>query len=224
VRRFGLVALTIAATVVAISVSRLQYAAPASAHSRLMSAYPAQATSAPTPRAVVLTFDETVQAASSSMSVTDTDHEDHVLGTPSSSLSRTTVTQQLDHPLKPGRYQVTYRVQAADTHVITGSFTFRSVDPESGQASVTGSASAAAAASSAVTPARTQSPREPGNAGGWHLLGLLAVLAGAAAAAALTCAGGLRWRGPGRRVRTLQAAQRSGCPDEGGPSTVRRGG
>jgi methionine-rich copper-binding protein CopC len=125
VRRLLLPLLTavLAATLSVVS------AAPASAHTRLVSSTPSQGGSADAPTEVVLVFSEPVQAGLSAMSVRGADGEEQVSGSPSEGGDGASVSQALQGPLEPGTYTVAYRVLAGDGHPVTGSFEITAVAP-----------------------------------------------------------------------------------------------
>jgi hypothetical protein len=97
-------------------------AAPAFAHTRLVSSTPVAGTPAEAPAEVVLVFSDPVQPGLSAVSVTGSDGEEHVAGSPAAGGDGATVTQPLRAPLEAGTYRVAYRVLAADGHPVTGTF------------------------------------------------------------------------------------------------------
>jgi copper transport protein len=102
------------------------FTAPASAHAYLERTAPA-ATSIlkASPAAVTLTFDESVIAAKDALQLYD-DHLQRVelgpTGHPGGRGSEIQAT--VPSPLPKGTYTVTWRVTSADTHVVSGGFTF----------------------------------------------------------------------------------------------------
>ncbi len=104
-------------------------AAPASAHTRLVSSTPAQGLPAEAPSEVVLVFNEPVRPGLSALSVRGDDGEEHVAGSPTTGAEDGSVAQALHAPLDPGSYTVAYRVLASDGHPVTGSFEITAVAP-----------------------------------------------------------------------------------------------
>jgi hypothetical protein len=115
-------------------------AAPAAAHTRLVSSTPAAGATAEAPDEVVLVFSDPVQPGLSAVSVTGEGGE-HAAGTPSARGDGTSVSQALRAPLAPGTYRVAYRVLASDGHPITG------------ELEITAAAATAPAPTSAALPA-----------------------------------------------------------------------
>ena len=126
-------------------------AAPAWAHTRLVSSTPSAGASVEAPAEVVLVFNDPVQPGLSALSVTGADGEEHVDGTPTSGGDGSSVVQALRSPLAPGTYQVAYRVLAADGHPVTGTFEITAVAPAD-------AAPTPAASTSAPTPTPVPSP------------------------------------------------------------------
>ena len=138
---------TVLAAVAAALLGTAVAAAPAWAHTRLVSSTPSAGASAEAPGEVVLVFDDPVQPALSALSVTGADGREQAAGTPAAVGDGSTVSQALRAPLEPGTYRVAYRVLAADGHPITGAYEF------------TAAASAAPTAEpAAATPPTTPSP------------------------------------------------------------------
>jgi methionine-rich copper-binding protein CopC len=158
-------------------------AAPAWAHTRLVSSTPAQATPAEAPREVVLVFTDPVQPGLSAVSVTGSDGEEQASGAPSGGGDATWVSQALHSPLEPGTYRVGYRVLAADGHPVTGSFEITAVAPAAAAPTPTPSRPTSATTSTdALRPAAGLSddgglPLLPLVVGGLVLAGVTGVLA-----------------------------------------------
>jgi copper resistance protein C len=104
-------------------------AAPAWAHTRLVSSVPAAGQPAVAPDEVVLVFSDPVQAGLSALSVRGPDGEEQVDGSPTAGADEVSVSQALRAPLPPGTWTVAYRVLAADGHPVTGSFEVTTVAP-----------------------------------------------------------------------------------------------
>jgi methionine-rich copper-binding protein CopC len=102
-------------------------AAPAWAHTRLVSSTPSAGAPVEAPGEVALVFTDLVQPDLSALSVRDADGEEHVSGAPSPGGDGSSVSQALRSPLEPGTYRVAYRVLAADGHPVTGSFEITAV-------------------------------------------------------------------------------------------------
>lgn len=138
-------------TVLAAALSVLT-AAPAWAHTRLVSSTPATGQPAEAPSEVVLVFSDPVQAGLSALSVRGADGAEHVSGSPSPGSDDASVSQALRSPLEPGTYTVAYRVLAADGHPVTGSF---EVTATGGAAPATGAATPASSPTAGTSPAPT---------------------------------------------------------------------
>lgn len=145
--------LLLLSTVLAATLAVLT-AAPAWAHTRLVSSTPSQGGSAEAPAEVVLVFSEPVQPGLSAMSVRGADGEEQVSGSPSEGGDDASVSQALRAPLEPGTYTVAYRVLAGDGHPVTGSFEITAVAPA-------GAAPAVPVSSPAPTPAATTGALTP---------------------------------------------------------------
>lgn len=84
------------------------------------------------PTEVVLCFDDEVGKRYLELAVIDLDRKKRVdnkevhRDASDPSIARTTLKQ----PLSPGHYMVRYRVQSADTHIITGQYAFRILPSE----------------------------------------------------------------------------------------------
>ncbi|HEX3705006.1 MAG TPA: copper resistance protein CopC [Mycobacteriales bacterium] len=101
-------------------------AAPASAHAVVERSTPAAGTVLRTsPPALSLVFDETVLAANDALHLYDDRLTAVRLGATSHPQGRgSVITAPVRTALGPGTYTVTWRVTSADTHVVSGSFTF----------------------------------------------------------------------------------------------------
>ena len=127
--------------------------APAWAHTSLVSSTPSAGAPAEAPAEVVLVFSDPVQPGLSALSVTGSDGEEHVAGSPAAGGDGSTVTQPLRAPLEAGTYRVAYRVLAADGHPVTGSFEITATAPAA--------AAPTAPASGTPAPASTEPTTEP---------------------------------------------------------------
>ncbi len=125
-------------------------AAPAWAHTRLVSSVPAEGQPAVAPAEVVLVFSDPVQAGLSALSVRGPDGEEQVDGSPTAGADGASVAQALRAPLPPGTWTVAYRVLASDGHPVTGSFELTTV---AAPASAPSSAAPASAAPPSAAPA-----------------------------------------------------------------------
>lgn len=101
----------------------LTAAAPASAHTSLSASTPAAGTAVAAPREVALSFSGPVLERLAAVSVRGADGRERSRGGPVLR-GRATLVQPLDPPLTPGRWQVAYRVVAADGHPLTGRVAF----------------------------------------------------------------------------------------------------
>ena len=140
VRLRTMLAITVAAVFIGV-VS----AAPASAHTALQSASPADGSAVRPPAQIVLTYNEPVQFTQ--VVVTDAAGRQYQSGKPVN--VDNTVTQQLATTPPNGRYTVAWRVVAPDGHPVEGTYKF----------TVTGSSATAPAAAPAAPsgPAGTSS-------------------------------------------------------------------
>ena len=101
----------------------LAVATAAHAHAFLDHAEPRVGSTVPTaPKDVVLTFSQNVEAAFSSIEVSDAKGARVDLGKPV--VSATTMRVNLK-PLPPGTYHVRWRVMSVDTHSTEGNFSFQ---------------------------------------------------------------------------------------------------
>ena len=118
-----------AAVVLAVVVTALLAgAAPAFAHTRLLSSDPTDGASLPTPpEQVALTFNENMQPAFSTLTVVGPDGTAYQSG-PVTASGGTVSTAVL--PLGPaGRYEIGYRVVSDDGHPVSGSVAFTLTTP-----------------------------------------------------------------------------------------------
>ncbi|MEI9888574.1 MAG: copper resistance CopC family protein [Rhizomicrobium sp.] len=100
----------------------LASAAPALAHTHLVDATPAAGASlTASPAEVVMHFTGALEPAFSNIVVTD--EKDHVVDSGPSVADGTTMRVPLK-PLKPGRYEVTWRAVSIDTHLSDGKYFF----------------------------------------------------------------------------------------------------
>ena len=169
----GLVGLTaLAAAPSALTTSRGYAAAPAPAHSALVSVVPAdQAVLDSGPTELVLTFNEDINPRFVQVALT---RSGSVVPTEAATVSGRVVRSALTAP-GPGGYRMAYRVVSADGHPISGetSFTVRGATapgtippataPPAGSASATASAPGGPTAG-AVPAAAATAPATPGNA------------------------------------------------------------
>ncbi|PAZ09441.1 hypothetical protein CLM62_46970 [Streptomyces sp. SA15] len=114
----------------------LSSAAPASAHAALTGSDPQQgAVVDKAPTQVSLTFSEQVSTSADSLRVLDPQGKPVQRGKPSN-VSGTTYTVQLHSGLPDGTYTVTYQVVSADSHPVSGAYTFSIGAPSSTSVSV----------------------------------------------------------------------------------------
>jgi methionine-rich copper-binding protein CopC len=112
----------------AAGVALVGFAAPASAHDRLVSSDPADgATVVVLPAAVTLEFSDEVMSTGTQVVVTK-DGED--VGAAPAQVAGATVTAALPPDLANGDYAVAWRAVSADGHPIEGSFGFAVAVPE----------------------------------------------------------------------------------------------
>ncbi|RLK61292.1 copper resistance CopC family protein [Actinokineospora cianjurensis] len=113
----------LAATLLLAGAAVLGTAVPASAHAELKSSDPAKgATVAQVPTKVTLTFTDTVTTVVDSVSVSGPDSVRWVVGTPEVAGAVVTVPVT---PVGPaGAYQIEYRVNSDDGHIVSGAVDF----------------------------------------------------------------------------------------------------
>lgn len=150
----------------------LGVAAPAFAHTRLQSTDPADGTSlAAGPQRVVLTFNESLPAEFSAITVIGPDGTAYQTGPVTA--DGTTISTAVS-PLGPaGRYEIGYRVVSDDGHPVEGKVAFTLTAP--GPAAATSTAAAPAAptpVAAAPEPADTPAPVWPWIAGAVVLVGV----------------------------------------------------
>ncbi|MFI6933560.1 copper resistance CopC/CopD family protein [Streptomyces sp. NPDC050287] len=118
----------------------LTTAAPASAHAALTGSDPQQGVVVDkAPTQVTLTFSEQVSTSADSLRVLDPKGKPVQSGKPSN-VSGTTYAVQLHSGLPDGTYTVTYQVVSADSHPVSGAYTFSVGKPSATSAAVSGPA------------------------------------------------------------------------------------
>jgi len=119
------------AALITVAVAGLAFAASASAHPKLLASMPAAKSAVSTPRTITLKFNEKLMQQLTGIDLTMTS----MPGTPNKPMKIAgfkavvgddgkTVTAQLPKPLTTGGYRVDWHAVAADTHRMTGSYTF----------------------------------------------------------------------------------------------------
>ncbi|MFF4015613.1 copper resistance CopC/CopD family protein [Streptomyces sp. NPDC001843] len=122
----------------AVTGALLAGAGPASAHAALTGSDPAQGVVVKkAPEQVSLTFSEQVSMNDDSLHVLDPAGKKVDVGKPSN-ISGTTYAVQLKSGLKDGTYTVTYQVVSADSHPVSGAYTFSVGAPSQTTVSVSG--------------------------------------------------------------------------------------
>jgi copper transport protein len=122
----------------AVTGALLAGAGPASAHAALTGSDPAQGVVVKkAPEQVSLTFSEQVSMNDDSLHVLDPKGKKVDVGKPSN-ISGTTYAVQLKSGLKDGTYTVTYQVVSADSHPVSGAYTFSVGAPSRTTVSVSG--------------------------------------------------------------------------------------
>ncbi len=96
---------------------------PAAAHARLVSAEPVVNASISAPAAVVLHFNEALQAKISSFRLTDVDGKP-VAVTVKAAPDEKSLAATPNAPLAPGLYTVSWTVAGADAHPMKGTYSF----------------------------------------------------------------------------------------------------
>ncbi|MFI9250700.1 copper resistance CopC/CopD family protein [Streptomyces sp. NPDC053069] len=115
---------TLVLLLLAVTGALLAGAAPASAHAALTGSDPAQGVVVKqAPSQVALTFSEKVAMNDDSLRVLDPKGKPVQTGTPAN-LSGTTYAVRLKSGLGKGTYTVTYQVVSADSHPVSGAYTF----------------------------------------------------------------------------------------------------
>jgi copper resistance protein C len=187
-------ALRLVAATVAACVVMLLGAAPAFAHTRLLSSDPADESTLDTaPESVSLTFNEDIEARFASMSVVGPDGTNYATGQVSAVGGQVSTTVSLLGPA--GVYQVGYRVVSDDGHPVQGKVSFTLTAPGPGASApspVPATADSAArpaaeAAPSSAPEVATTAQQAAGDGGApiWPWIVGAVVLVGAGAAAAL---------------------------------------
>ncbi len=177
-----------AAVVLAVVVTALLAgAAPAFAHTRLLSSDPTDGASLPTPpEQVALTFNENMQPAFSTLTVVGPDGTAYQSG-PVTASGGTVSTAVL--PLGPaGRYEIGYRVVSDDGHPVSGSVAFTLTTPGPAASSgvpvppVTSAVAPPPPPPADIAPAAAST--DEGGAPAWPwILGAIVLVAGGAVAA-----------------------------------------
>ncbi|MGW2636500.1 copper resistance protein CopC [Streptomyces sp. NPDC001348] len=122
----------------AVTGALLAGAGSASAHAALTGSDPAQGVVVKkAPEQVSLTFSEQVAMNDDSLHVLDPKGKKVDVGKPSN-ISGTTYAVQLKSGLKDGTYTVTYQVVSADSHPVSGAYTFSVGSPSQTTVSVSG--------------------------------------------------------------------------------------
>lgn len=110
------------ALVAAIGLSAAGTAAQAHAH--LVSATPAADATVSSPKALSLTFSETLEPKFSGVELTTAHGKTVPLATSVSAKDHMTITGALSAPLAPGGYKVMWHVVSSDGHRMKGAFAF----------------------------------------------------------------------------------------------------
>lgn len=137
-------------------------AAPAAAHTALVSSDPAEgATVATAPAQVTLTFTEAALALGTVVEVRGPDERVVSAGEPV--LTGTSVSQALAGELPAGRYTALWRATSADGHPIEGTLTFTAEGPTTAGApgAAPGDATGGPTDAATATPEPTTTPTEP---------------------------------------------------------------
>jgi methionine-rich copper-binding protein CopC len=127
----------------------LAIAAPASAHTELVSSAPAADSTAASPTAVKLTFSEQIDVRFARVSVTGPGGAEVTVGKPT--VTGTIVSQPIA-PREPGRYTAAYRIVSADGHPVSDSLSFTVSAPSSSRPEP----------APTLTPAATRTPADRG--------------------------------------------------------------
>lgn len=182
----------VALALMVLTITALGVARPVSAHAQLVESTPsANAVLEETPTEIVLTFDEEVDAANSSITVFGRDGAPVSVGEVTAVADRRVIRAPID-ALGDGTYAVLWRTLSVDGHVVEGAFSFH-VGPGGGADGAT--------LIEQVSAGRRESPAVARLAGvlrGMSMLGVMVVIgAGLVAAATRVRAGDTR------RARTL---------------------
>jgi copper resistance protein C len=173
-----------AAVTLLAALALLLGAGPAFAHTRLLGSDPADGTSLDTtPQRVSLTFNESISAEFTQLTVVGPDGGRYESGAVSADGGTVSIGVQ---PLGPtGRYEIGYRVVSADGHPVTGSVAFTLTTAGPG----TAAAIAPAQGPAAPPPPAAAPPAAPQEASGgmplWPWIVGAVVLVGAGVAVAL---------------------------------------
>ena len=154
------------------------FAAPASAHDRLVGTTPASGSSVTSPSTVQLRFAEKVIATGTRIEV-----KDPLKKVVSSGLrvSGDVVSVRLAQPTTSGTYQVIWRITSDDGHPVSGAFSFRAAPAAGAQSpsstsTVTSTGTSSRAGSSSSTPVPTQQvPTNTTNNEPWWIVGAVVV-------------------------------------------------
>lgn len=159
-------------------------AAPALAHTRLVGSDPADGASLDTaPDRVALTFNETMQADFSTITVVGPDGAEWQTGEVAASGETVGVAVR---PLGPaGRYEIGYRVVSDDGHPVTGSVAFTLTAPGPGAAASTAPAPSTQAPAPVAAPPAVEAEGADEGAPVWPWIAGAVVLVGAGVTAAL---------------------------------------
>ncbi|MCW2897852.1 MAG: Copper resistance protein CopC [Streptosporangiaceae bacterium] len=163
-RRLGVVAaITMACAAV--------FAAPASAHTKLLKSTPATDSSVKELTQVTLVFSEPVKGSLAKVRIRDAAGAEHAAAEPPQ-VKGDTVTQPAAGDLQPGDYTIAYRVVSADGHPVSGEVPFKLTGLAPGEQA--GVATAAAAPNDPV--AKVNGPVAPSHksssAGGMKWMGI----------------------------------------------------
>ncbi|MDL4818359.1 copper resistance CopC family protein [Actinomadura opuntiae] len=137
-------------------------APPASAHTSLTGASPAQNATVAPPAQVVLTYGDPVQLPQ--VVITDAQGGRHESGAPQAVDNK--VTEAVKGTLPNGVYTVGWRVVSPDGHPISGTYKF----------TVTGSAGAAPAPSASASASKASGRASGSDSSGWLWIGLIALV------------------------------------------------
>ncbi|MEU8111037.1 copper resistance protein CopC [Micromonospora sp. NPDC048947] len=172
------------AAVLAVLVAVLIPAGPAWAHNSLKTATPARDATVPSaPTEVTLEFMQRIDAAFTTIVLTDAAKRKLPTGQPVVTGAKTTI--QVTDTLPNGTYTVAYRVVSVDGHPVQGSYPFTVADPTSSAAPV------------ANVSASAPTPSVAAQSGGGPSVGVLVAAAALALLVLLTA--GLLWRRAARR-------------------------
>jgi methionine-rich copper-binding protein CopC len=134
-----------------LTIVLLAIAAPASAHTELVSSAPAAGSTAASPTAVKLTFSEQIDVRFARVSAKGPGGAEVTVGKPT--VTGTVVSQPIA-PREPGKYTVAYRIVSADGHPVSNSLSFTVTAPAA--------ASPSPEPAPTLTPAATHIPKDRG--------------------------------------------------------------